>query len=212
VLLDNYSKISTEEKANVISHAVALLIFLICIPVLITESLGSLSTSSTIGFLIFSLMTIFGYFASVRYHIAYERKDKYNWRRIDHICIYLLIGGSYTSYILRFMDTSEGHIFLGLHWLIIILGILKKIWFTGRYEIFSVLSYLFLGWMVVFIYDDITVDMNAITYNLLWAGGLSYSVGVIFYIWNRLPYNHFIWHVFVFGGTFCHFLSLWASM
>jgi len=79
VLLDNYSKISTEEKANVISHAVALLIFLICIPVLITQALGSLSTSSTIGFLIFSLMTIFGYFASVRYHIAVS------WRKFGSL-------------------------------------------------------------------------------------------------------------------------------
>lgn len=212
MLVDNYVKISTEEKANVISHAIALLIFLVCLPILVYGAIGHLGTSSIIGFGVFSLMTIFGYFASVRYHLAYEVTDKYQWRRIDHICIYLLIGGSYTGYILRFMDTPEGHMFLGLHWVIIILGILKKIWFTGRYELVSVLSYLFLGWMVVFIYDDITAQMNEMTYTLLWSGGLFYSVGVLFYIWNKLPYNHFIWHLFVFGGTFCHFLGLWLSL
>ena len=113
---------------------------------------------------------------------------------------------------MMFMNTPKGHLFLGLHWLIIALGILKKIWFTGRYEIISVLSYLFLGWMVVFIYDDIVGQMSDLSYNLLWVGGLSYSVGVIFYIWDSLPYNHFIWHLFVFGGTFCHFMGLWMSL
>ena len=212
MLLDNYRKISSEEKANVVSHAISLLVLLVGISLLMIKVGTQLHTSAIIGFGVFSLMTIFSYFASVRYHLAYETHDKYQWRRIDHICIYLLIGGSYTGYILRFMDTPEGHWFLGLHWLIILLGILKKVWFTGRFEIVSVLSYLFLGWMVVFIYDDIISEMNAITYNLLWIGGLSYSVGVIFYIWNTLPYNHFVWHLFVFGGTFCHFLSLWFSL
>ncbi len=212
MLLDNYRKISSEEKANVVSHAISLLVLLVGISLLMIKGGTQLHTSAIIGFGVFSLMTIFSYFASVRYHLAYETHDKYQWRRIDHICIYLLIGGSYTGYILRFMDTPEGHWFLGLHWLIILLGILKKVWFTGRFEIVSVLSYLFLGWMVVFIYDDIISEMNAITYNLLWIGGLSYSVGVIFYIWNTLPYNHFVWHLFVFAGTFCHFLSLWFSL
>lgn len=212
MLLDNYSRISTEEKANVISHALALVIFIFNIPILMAAAVEHLSTSSIAGFSIFSLMTLFGYFASVRYHIALAPDDKYWWRRIDHICIYLLIGGSYTAYILRFMDTTEGHMFLALHWFIIFFGVLKKVWFTGRYEIISVLSYLFLGWMVIFIYDDITVNMNALTYNMLWLGGISYSVGVVFYIWDRLPFNHFIWHIFVFGGTFCHFISLWVSV
>ena len=212
MLLDKYANISSEEKANVVSHAIALLIFIVCIPILMTKSIASLDFLAVLGFGIFSSMTIFGYFASVRYHIAHEINDKYHWRRIDHICIYLLIGGSYAGYILRFMNTPEGHMFLGLHWLIILLGILKKVWFTGRYEAVSVLSYLFLGWMVVFIYDDIIPGMNEVTYNLLWMGGMFYSVGVIFYIWDRLPYNHFIWHIFVFGGTFCHFLSFWASL
>ena len=212
MLLDKYNNISSEEKANVISHAIALLIFLACLPVLMFKTVGQLNIAPAIGFGVFSVMTIFCYFSSVRYHLAHETADKYWWRRVDHICIYLLIGGSYTGYILRFMDTPEGHMFLGLHWLIIVLGIFKKIWFTGRYEIVSVLSYLFLGWMLVFIYDDIIPEMNDLTYNLLWIGGLFYSGGVVFYIWNKLPYNHFIWHLFVFGGTFCHFISLWASL
>lgn len=211
-ILDNYNKISSEEKANVLSHAIALLIFLLGIPLLLFRAITHLEVASAFGFGVFSVMIFFGYFASVRYHLAFDATDKYQWRRIDHICIYLLIGGSYAGYILRFMNTPEGHMFLALHWLIIVFGILKKIWFTGKYEIISVLSYLFLGWMLVFIYDDIVPQMNATTYNLLWAGGICYSVGVIFYVWNKLEYNHFIWHLFVFGGTFCHFMSLWFSV
>ncbi len=211
MLLGNYSKISREEKANVLSHAIALLIFLFAIPVLLSKTWQD-DNVSIIGFVVFSLMIIVCYFASVRYHLAHESNDKYWWRRIDHICIYLLIGGSYTGYILRFMDTPEGHLFLGLHWLVIVLGVLKKIWFTGKYEIVSVLSYLFLGWMVVFIYNDIVPQMNGSSYNLLWIGGVFYSVGVIFYIWDKLPYNHFIWHLFVFGGTLSHFIGLWVSV
>jgi len=212
VLLDDYHKISREEKANVISHAIALVFFVVGIPLLLIKANTTLPSASILGFIIFSIMVIFGYFSSVRYHLAYQDVDKFNWRRIDHICIYLLIGGSYAGYILRFMNTNEGYIFLALHWVIIFFGILKKIWFTGRYEFVSVLSYLFLGWMVVFIYDDITAGMNELTNNLLWLGGVSYSVGVVFYIWNKLPYNHFIWHLFVFGGTLCHFLSFWSSI
>lgn len=212
MLLDNYIKISSEEKANVVSHVIALLILLGCIPILLFKAISLGSTSSIVGIGVFSLMILFCYSSSVRYHLANDSSDKYQWRKIDHICIYLLIGGSYTGYIMRFMDTPEGHMFLGLHWLIIIFGILKKIWFTGRFEIISVLSYLFLGWMVVFIYDDIVPQMNDVTYSLFWIGGLIYSFGVIFYTWNKLPYNHFIWHIFVFGGTFCHVLSLWVSL
>jgi len=212
MLLDNYRKISSEEKANVLSHALALLLFIIGIPFLLAKANNFIQSATLLGFFIFSVMIFLGYFSSVRYHLAVDNLDKYQWRRIDHICIYLLIGGSYAGYILRFMNTTEGYWFLALHWLIIALGILKKIWFTGRYEIISVLSYLFLGWMVVFIYDDITASMSALSYQLLWIGGLSYSVGVIFYIWNQLRFNHFIWHLFVFGGTLCHFLSLWFSV
>lgn len=210
MILDNYKKISIEEKANVWSHAIALIILLSLTPSLLQAN--SLDRNAIlIGFSVFIVMTIFSYFSSVRYHLAYEVRDKYNWRRIDHICIYLLIGGSYTAYILRFMNTEKGLIFLAVHWLVIALGITKKIWFTGRFEIVSVLSYLFLGWMVMFIYDDITADMSAMTYRFLYLGGAAYTIGVLFYIWDSLKFNHFIWHIFVFAGTLCHFISLMYS-
>jgi len=211
MFLDLYRSISAEEKANVWSHLIGLIILIGLMPFLFSLT-GNLSTMTIVGFVIFAVMVTFSYGSSVRYHLAHEVADKKNWRRVDHICIYLLIGGSYTAFILRFVDTSEGFMFLGLHWLIIVLGILKKIWFTGRYEFISVASYLFLGWMVVFIYNDITASMSEASYRYLWMGGASYTIGVLFYVWNSLKFNHFIWHLFVFGGTLCHFISLFLSI
>lgn len=211
MLLNNYKHLSDEEQANVLSHLVPLLLVILLAPFFISGTAGHLEYHSIIGYTTFIIFTIFTFFSSVRYHISIELQDKIKWRRVDHICIYLMIGSSYTAYILRFMYTDEGLMFLGLHWFIILLGILKKIWFTGRFEFISVASYLFLGWMVLFIYDDITAHMNIITYQFLWLGAASYTFGVIFYVWEKLKYHHLIWHIFVALGTACHLYSLWLS-
>ena len=211
-MIDKYRNISIEEKANVWSHILGFGLFTILSIVLLLRSFGLNQAHIFVGFLIFSLMTLFSYFSSIRYHLAFEKRDKYNWRIVDHICIYLLIGGSYSAFILRFMYTDTGLLFLGLHWFIIVLGILKKVWFTGRFELLSIGSYLFLGWMVMFIYDDIIVDMSPISYRFLWIGAIYYTLGIVFYKWESLRFHHLIWHIFVIGGTLSHFISVINSM
>ena len=99
-----------------------------------------------------------------------------------------------------------------VHWGVIVLGILFKVFYTGKFEIFSTLLYLVLGWMVVFIYEDITRDMTSFALYTIMLGGLFYSVGVIFYVMNRIPYNHAIWHVFVLGGSISHYVSYYCSL
>lgn len=149
---------------------------------------------------------------STAYHTMQNPDVKYLLRKLDHIAIYLLIGGSYTAYILNFYNTTEGIKFLMVHWAVIAVGVIFKLFYTGRFEILSTLLYLFLGWMVVFIYKQIQLAMPEDILNLVIIGGLFYTVGVIFYVVEKIPYNHAIWHVFVLLGAFSHFLGLYLTL
>lgn len=200
--------ISDQEKANVVTHQLALIILCSVMAFILFSVAIHWTFASLVGFLIFCVMIVFCYSSSIQYHLQSDPTSKKYWRRIDHICIYLLIGGSYTAFLMKYMYHPYGMQFLAIHWLIIILGILKKIWFTGRFELISVASYLLLGWMVMWIYDDITAVMSERALQYLILGGVCYSVGVIFYAWERYKYHHAIWHIFVFGGTLSHCISL----
>ncbi len=153
-----------------------------------------------------SLMLLF--LASTLYHGVRESGWKYRLRRMDHIAIYFLIAGTHTPFIYRYLPDTSGLWYLGALWSLVVLGTLYKIFFMGRWERFSLSLYLFMGWMVVFILPWIWAKVDATTWMWIGLGGLSYTVGVIFYRWERLPYNHAIWHLFVLGGGAGHYIAL----
>ena len=199
------------ELANVITHALGLTLSIIFAPILIWKVGVAGSTEATLGALIFGIGLLAVYCSSTLYHASKHPKRRACFRMLDHIAIFILIGGSYTAYILKFYNEPAGYFFIAAQWLLILLGVILKVRYTGKFEFVSLTLYLFIGWMVVFIYDPVITTMDSRTLFWLIVGGLSYTVGVLFYVLERLPYNHAIWHLFVLGGSAGHFISLYHA-
>jgi hemolysin III len=211
-LKSTYNELPFDEKANVITHGMGILLCLLygCILFLNLENSGF--TNELLGIIVFTIGSTILYAASTIYHFQIDERKKEFWNIADHMAIYFLIGGSYTLFILKYFDSREGIEFLVVHWVLIAIGVAFKAFYTGKYESISVLFYLFLGWMVVYIYNPITANMSDISQIWLMIGGASYTIGVIFYVWERYKINHAIWHIFVLIGTFAHFYSYYLGM
>ena len=202
----------TTEWLNVLTHGIGIILTLIAIPFIITVSTDVLTTGQLIGVLAFCFGLLFMYSSSTAYHYAMRERSKKLLKILDHIAIFILIGGSYTAFVLTYLNNSTGWIFLGIMWSIITVGIILKLFFTGRFEWVSLMLYLVLGWMVIFIYSDMTAVMpEAVKYWLI-TGGLSYTFGTIFYAVKQIPHGHAIWHLFVMGGTVTHYVSLYSGI
>lgn len=203
-----YQKLPLDEKANVLTHGAGLILALLFSPVLLFSQAFS---PQFWGLCVFILGMTFMFFSSTFYHLSNIEVLKNAWRIVDHISIFLLIGGTYTPFILYYYYTPDGLKFLLLHWIIIASGILFKLIFKTRFEIVSLALYLVLGWMVVFIYDDISKNMSDIVKYWLIGGGLSYTIGVYFYVRTSIQWNHAIWHIFVLFGCAGHYIALLYS-
>jgi hemolysin III len=157
---------------------------------------------------VYGISIIVLFTASTFYHSIRNTRRKQYFRVVDHISIYLLIAGTYTPVLLITLEQSLGWTLFWVVWGIAAIGIILKLFFTGRFELFSTLLYLVMGWLIVFDFSTLSdlVDPNAII--LFFAGGLAYTVGVIFYVVDRIPYNHLIWHIFVLAGAVCHFFMI----
>ena len=203
-----YQNLPINEKVNVITHGLGLLLSILLCPVLIFSENLSLQFW---GLCVFTFGLIFMFFSSTFYHLANKDIRKNRWRVVDHISIFFLIGGTYTPFILYYYNTREGLTFLAIHWLIIMCGVIFKLIFKTRYEIISLVLYLVLGWMILFIYDEISKNMTDAVKFCLMAGGLSYTIGVFFYIKTSIQWNHAIWHILVILGGAGHFIALLLS-
>lgn len=204
-------EISKYERNNALTHGLGIVLSLVGIPFLLYLALKKAEVSVIVGTASFCIGLLAVFISSTAYHLASEQKLKFLLRKVDHIAIYFLIGGSYTAYILYYLNENGGLIFLLVHWSIIALGIIFKLFYTGKYEIVSTLLYLFLGWMVLPIIKPLTENMSDVVFNLVLAGGIAYSVGVIFYVWEKYEINHAIWHIFVLLGSGFHFYGLYYS-
>ncbi len=160
------------------------------------------------GVSIFSVTLTLLYAFSTLYHAVRKPETKELFHVLDHVGIYLLIAGSYTPYLLWFLDGAKGWSFLALIWGIAFVGSFFKLFFTGKFRIVSTIAYVAMGWMIIFFGEPIFANIS--TESLIWlvAGGLSYTLGVIFFLWKKLRFSHAIWHVFVLAGSVSHFVSL----
>ncbi|MBK7637727.1 MAG: hemolysin III family protein [Saprospiraceae bacterium] len=203
-----YKNLPINEKVNVITHGTGLLLSVLLCPLLLFSENLSLQF---LGLCVFTFGLIFMFFSSTFYHLANKDVRKNRWRVVDHISIFFLIGGTYTPFILFYYNTKEGLAFLLLHWMIIAGGVLFKLIFKTKYEIISLVLYLVLGWMILFIYDEISKNMTDAVKFCLMAGGLSYTIGVFFYVKTSIQWNHAIWHILVILGGAGHFIALLLS-
>ena len=149
------------------------------------------------------------YTFSTLYHGLRHKKAKYVFNILDHCGIYLLIAGTYTPVLLLTIGGTTGWVLFGIQWGLALIGIVLKIFYTGRFRIISTLMYALMGWIIVVKIDLVETLLSPNAFGLLVAGGLAYTVGIIFYIIDyRLKLAHFIWHLFVMAGSILHYLMM----
>lgn len=196
-----------EERLNAWTHALGALLGITGLVLLISFTKHK-SDWSLFSVILYGLSIILLFSASTLYHSVKGEKRKHYFRIIDHISIYLLIAGTYTPVTLIGLSESLGWQLFWIVWAIAGFGLILKLFFTGKFEIFSTLLYLIMGWLIVFDFSNLSNVIGSNGVLLLFAGGLFYTVGIIFYIFERIPYNHVIWHLFVLGGAICHYLMI----
>ena len=161
-----------------------------------------------ISFSIFGASLVILYICSTLYHGLQQPKAKKIFKIFDHSAIYLLIAGTYTPFLIVGLRGTAGWTLLVVVWIIALIGITFKIFFIERFQILSVVSYLLMGWLCVFIFREMLVSIPI--GGLIWlaAGGFLYTIGVLFYALQKIPYMHAIWHFFVMGGSICHYFAV----
>lgn len=198
-----------EELWNTITHGIGFILSLIALIVIIAVTWDKDDSTRMIAFTIYGSSLVILYAASTLYHYAKTEKMKYYLRIFDHSAIYVLIAGSYTPFALITLRNHGGLTLLAIVWGITAVGIIFKLFFTHRFNFLSTMLYLGMGWLAVTMYEPLVASLHPYALYLLVAGGLTYSLGTVFFLWDRLPYNHAIWHLFVMGGSICHFIALY---
>ncbi len=201
-----------EEIANSLSHGFGILFGIIAIPVLISVATLQADPSLIVGAAIFGFGFLMVYTSSTLYHSISRPRVKEILHKLDHISIFFLIAGSYTPFILKYMLSPRGITLLAIQWGLVLLGIVFKLFFTGKFRYLSTLIYLGMGWMMVFVGKSFFAQMPPDVTWMLVIGGVSYTLGVIFFLWKKLPFHHAIWHIFVLGGSICHYVSILLAM
>lgn len=197
-----------QEKLNAYSHALGILLAVIGTIVLFQNDLDNLPyMKGSITVYSISLMVLFT--ASTVYHAVENPKIKKKLRVLDHISIYYLIAGTYTPVCLSVLLPSKGWLLFYLVWGIALFGTVLKIFFTGRFETFSLVLYGVMGWLIVIDLPYLLKHMSSSGLIYLAAGGAFYTIGILFYAIKKIPYNHLIWHFFVLGGAICHWILIY---
>lgn len=198
-----------EEIANAVTHGVAALLSIAGLAVLVAFAvLYSGSPKVVAAVSIFGASMVFLYTASTLYHSIPNPRAKKVLQYLDHSMIYVLIAGSYTPFCLITLQGYTGIALLCAVWLIAIAGISLQAVLLHKADWINCLLYLSMGWLAVFVIDPLVSTLDSTGLALLVAGGLAYTVGVVFYIFERIPFSHAIWHTFVFAGTTLQFFSV----
>jgi len=197
-----------QEIANSITHGIGAMLSVAGLVILLIMAGTKGDIWRIISFSIYGMTLILLYLASAIYHGISNIRIKTIFQILDHSAIYLLIAGSYTPLTLISLRGPWGWTLFGLVWGIASIGILMKAFFFNKTQVISIILYIIMGWLIVIAIKPLieTIPRGM----LLWiiAGGISYSVGIIFYLVQKIPYHHTIWHLFVLGGSITHFLAI----
>ena len=197
-----------EEIANSITHGIATLLSIAGLVILMVVSASKGSAWAVTSLSIFGATLIVLYLVSTLYHSITHDGTKRFLKFLDHSSIYLLIAGSYTPITLVALRGPWGWSLFGLIWGMALTGVLINAFALSRLKILSVLSYLMMGWLVVVAIKPLTQTCPQGLILWLLIGGISYTLGTVFYSWKKLPYHHTIWHLFVIGGSTAHFFGM----
>lgn len=197
-----------EEIANSVVHGLGVLLAVAGLTMLIVFAVQSGDSYKLAGAIVFGITLVLEYTASTLYHSFPQPSVKHVFKILDHAGIYLLIAGTYTPFTLVTLRSHGGWLLFGIIWALALGGIAVEAFWAYRPRWISALVYLGMGWLVVLAIKPLSMAIATPGLWLLVAGGLAYTVGTVFYVLKRVPYMHAIWHVFVLGGSVCHFLAV----
>jgi hemolysin III len=208
--MDTYTR--RQEIVNGLTAAIGMLFGISGLPVLVGLATAHSNTPGIVGSGIYGFCFLLLFTSSTVYHFSQEPAVKHMFKVLDHISIYFLIAGTYTPFLLVYMNNDFGITLLSVLWGLSVVGIFFKIRFTGRFEIISTIIYLFMGWIMVAggrrFFEDLPVPVLI----FICIGGGLYSIGVFFYIWDKYYYTHAVWHLFVLTGAISHYVAVLLAM
>ena len=199
-----------EERANAITHGLGVVLGVVGLILLLVRAFDYQADMLTVASMaIYGSSIILLFLASTLYHSITTEKTKRLLKTLDHCAIYLLIAGSYTPFLLVGLRTPLAMGLMAVIWGIALVGIVMKIAFVYRFKRLSLFIYLAMGWLSLIVVYQLAMNIEMGGLVLLALGGVIYSLGVIFYVAKRIPYNHAIWHLFVLAGCACHFFAIY---
>ena len=201
-----------EERLNTLTHGLGAVLGVALTVMMINVAAAGGDPWRIVSVTIFgaSLITLYG--ASALYHGSRNPARRVHFKTLDHCAIFLLIAGTYTPFVLVNLRGPVGWTLFAVIWTLAVVGIALKLRFGHRYKILRVAVYLGMGWLIVLAAAELKLKVNAEGLRYIVYGGLTYTVGVVFYLANRLPYNHAIWHLFTLGGSLFHALAVWVAV
>jgi len=198
-----------EEKLNVLTHAFGLVAGIIAFPFLVLKAMYYDGFWQSASIIIYGLSLIILYAASTFYHAAKKPTLRRRLNIFDHAAIYVLIAGTYTPFTLISLEGNIGWIIFSLTWTFALIGIVLKLFFTGKFDKLSTVMYVLMGWQIVFVIKPLIENVSSEGLFWLFSGGVFYTIGAILYSIKRIPFNHAIFHVFVLLGSISHFISVY---
>ena len=208
--MESYNR--KQEIVNGLIHGAAVVLGLAGLPLLPRIATEHGNTAGVIGSCVYGFCFLLAFVASTVYHLTSEPRKKKVFKILDHISIYFFIAGTYTPFILVYVNNSLGITLLYVLWGLTIAGTFFKVRYTGKYEIISTIIYLAMGWIMVVggrrFFDQLPHDVLV----LIWTGAALYSIGVFFYLWDKYFYTHAVWHGFVLAAALCHYAAVLLSM
>jgi hemolysin III len=205
-------RLSAEELANSLTHGVGLALSVAGFIVLVVLAAMRGSAWRIVSCAVYGSTLICLYTASTLYHGIRSRRLKRVLKICDHSAIYLLIAGTYTPFLLVNLRGSWGWSLFAVIWGLAMAGILLKVWFVEHFSILSTAVYVVMGWLALLAVKPMLLRIPHSGILWLLAGGVLYTVGVVFYAWKKVPYNHAIWHGFVLAGSTCHYFAVLCSV
>ena len=205
-------RVSVDELASSVTHGIGLGLSIAGFAVLLFLAIVRGGAWQIVSCAVYGVTLVCVYACSTLYHGLPSRRVKHVLRIFDHSAIFLLIAGTYTPFLLVNLRGGWGWSLLGTVWGLAVAGIVLKVWFVDGHPILSTGVYILMGWLALVAVKPLFHAVPAIGLIWLLAGGVMYTVGVAFYAWKRIPYNHVIWHLFVMAGSTCHYFAVIYSV
>jgi len=199
----------SEEKVNIVTHAIGLLLSIAALVLLIIHASSNGSARHIVSFTIFGASMILLYSASTLYHYSQTPNLRRKLNILDHASIYVLIAGTYTPFTLVTLKGALGWTIFGITWGIALVGIFLKLFYTGKYDKISTIAYVAMGWIIIFAVKPLIESLPLNGLYWLLAGGIFYTIGAVLYSIKKIKFNHAIFHVFVLLGSFSHFMAIY---